>query len=56
MEVVMRHVKANPTKYNFTLIYSTPEDYFAAIGAPVNTQFTPDMPQYTPNISLIDPN
>ena len=34
METVMQHVTSNPTKYNFTLIYSTPADYFAAIGAP----------------------
>ena len=34
MEACMEYVKANPEKYGFELIYSTPADYFAAIGAP----------------------
>jgi hypothetical protein len=34
MEVCMEYVKSNPGKYGFELIYSTPADYFAAIGAP----------------------
>lgn len=34
MEMVMAHVQRNPGRYGFKLIYSTPEDYFAAIGAP----------------------
>ena len=34
MEMVMAHVQSNPGRYGFKLIYSTPEDYFAAIGAP----------------------
>ncbi len=35
MEMVMAHVHRNSERYGFELIYSTPEDYFAAIGAPV---------------------
>ena len=29
----MEHVNANPSQYDFELVYSTPADYFAAIGA-----------------------
>jgi hypothetical protein len=34
MEEAMRYVKAHPEKYSFELVYSTPADYFSAIGAP----------------------
>ena len=34
IEACMKYVAANPDKYPFELVYSTPADYFAAIGAP----------------------
>jgi hypothetical protein len=50
LEAVMQHVKSNPAMYNFTLIYSTPEDYFAAIGAPGFTSTA----QVEPTVSSAD--